>query len=200
MISTLALTLASFDLCNLFIWEAGCFKCSLPVNTIRRYILLEIYPWVDASLYSLGPLTFFVVFNVLIVKQLKNQGRDVGLSRSADLRRADNQKQITSMLLGITFAFIILTLPMAVLEIVEIFWDYEKDSRQMALHILLTDLSDDLAWTNHTVNFWFYFFRGEKFRKELWTIIGCLRYSKPKLCCILGPSVASTCHPRNAIP
>ena len=116
-------------------------------------LVVEIWPWVDALIYSLLPLFMIVVFNSLIIRTLahSNRHRDVTSTRDSSrgmlrMRRSksrtlsgecsggggvirksssssESSTRLTVMLLTVSFTFLITTLPMNITLICTTFWN-----------------------------------------------------------------------------
>ncbi|KAI0227368.1 hypothetical protein LSAT2_022197 [Lamellibrachia satsuma] len=136
---------------------------------------IYIWPWIDASVYSFFPLTMLAIFNPLIIHTVRQ--RAVEQKQLSDSSQATNQKgteqQITTMLLFVTFSFIILTGPIAVTLILEKSWDPPKEAHGSAIWRLWRTIVSNLMYTNHAINFLLYSLSGQKFRRELKRIFPC---------------------------
>jgi hypothetical protein len=84
------------------------------------------------------------------------------------------------MLLSVTFTFVILTAPKAVLFCIRnevfMFLKYQNappDFKEVALYALITRIADLCIYTNHAINFLLYCVSGQRFRKEMKLMFSC---------------------------
>ncbi|KAK7466699.1 hypothetical protein BaRGS_00037186 [Batillaria attramentaria] len=91
-------------------------------------------------------------------------------TRGMDGTRLGSSAQLTRMLLTVSIAFLILTLPIGVFVVVSRYWNppsgYEK-----ALFNLFRDVTESLMYTNHAINFLLYCLSGGRFRAKAASII-----------------------------
>ena len=149
-------------------------------------LVLEVWPWVDAFVYSVLPFVAILVLNALIVSHLvkARRQRDCLLrcssgSQSSQLQPPHfNQRQqqrrpsqegstrLTLMLLTISFAFLLTTAPMIVVNASSRFCD--KDNLLVRSRFTLArTVAELLMYANHSVNFFLYCATGQKFRHQL---------------------------------
>ncbi|KAI0217434.1 hypothetical protein LSAT2_030761, partial [Lamellibrachia satsuma] len=160
------------------------FSNSATVDMSYGFFHIYIWAWIDASVYSFFPLTMLVVFNVLIIHSVRQRAAEMKQLSDADTKpgtratSSGTEQQITTMLLSVTFAFIILTGPVAVTLILEKFWDPPTEAHGSAIWRLWRTIVSNLLYTNHAINFLLYSLSGQKFRRELRRLLTC-GYSEP---------------------
>lgn len=95
------------------------------------------------------------------------------MSRGYEQRRPSHEgsTRLTVMLLTISFAFLLTTLPMNITSITADFWNrYREDMGQVAKFTLARTVTELLMYINHSMNF-LYCATGQKFRHQLvWMI------------------------------
>lgn len=136
-------------------------------------LVSSVWPWVDALIYFFAPFVLISVFNVVIIARvlvstsgrakLKNGG-------GSKVRRyaTDSNTRLTLMLLTVSFAFLITTLPMNFCIIAAPFWNqHSNDLAVMAKARLVRTISELLMYVNHSINFFLYCATGQKFRNEI---------------------------------
>ncbi len=167
--------------------------------------LMQYWQWVDAFLYSFLPFLILIVLNgriiykVMKAKASRDRMSGTGSTRSRSMvvhycgetkvlsspREAKVQSssqegstRLTVMLLTISFAFLITTLPVNVLMILSNYWNSQMDgmSPEEKKHVvsrglLLQTVTQLLMYTNHAMNFYLYCAAGQKFRQELCRLI-----------------------------
>lgn len=88
----------------------------------------------------------------------------------ASITHAKPSTQLTKMLLCVSVAFLLLTLPLGVFIVVSRYWNppsgYEK-----TLFGLFREITESLMFTNHVVNFLLYCMSGKRFRDKASAII-----------------------------
>ena len=116
--------------------------------TPKNSTLDVIYMWSLLLVCSLAP--FLVVFscNVIIIHFVRRQKRAIRAmcSNEAGMRRAD--EHMTVMLLLVSFAFLVLTLPIYTRMAVTLTTNYESDERTYAAYALFYHVSNKMAFTN----------------------------------------------------
>nr|KAG5701142.1 hypothetical protein BaRGS_002618 [Batillaria attramentaria] len=101
-----------------------------------------------------------VVLNVLIVQQMKSARKFRDTSTCKE--QGDQSRQVTTMLLLVTCAFLVLIGPMAVIIVVErYYWARNTPEEQAAYHLTRV-VCNNLSYTNHAINFILYCLRSMK--------------------------------------
>lgn len=130
---------------------------------------LKVFPWIDAMLYSFIPLIVIFILNVLIVHQLKVMRKT--REEMGQHQNNDQDKQITRMLLVVSFSFLILTTPMAVILIAGKYIEVPTGSVEEAILNLLRTVSYLLQSLNHSINFFLYTVSANKFRQQFLSLV-----------------------------
>ena len=138
-----------------------------------------VWPWMDAFIYSFLPFAVLMVLNVLIIRQVIKARRRREEMRSAGSGGSDHRRiqpesgsKLTVMLLTISFAFLLMTLPMNVLLIATAFWNsYANDLKIVAQFKLTRTVTELLMYSNHSTNFFLYCATGQRFRQQLIQLI-----------------------------
>ena len=141
----------------------------------------QIWPWVDAVLYSFLPFVVIMVLNILIIRQVlaAHRGREELQSGSSfgdparrDHSRGDPGTKLTVMLLTVSFTFLVTTLPVNIsLIITTLANTYSSDHHQMARFTLARTVTEMLMYVNHSINFFLYCATGQKFRQQVMWIM-----------------------------
>nr|QVK45807.1 G protein-coupled receptor [Proales similis] len=142
----------------------------------------EIYFYLDSTIYCIIPFFVMIICNSFTIYNMiksKNDSRPKTASIShrraavADpskvtkvMRRQNNERRISLILIGISLSFLFCTLPVFIIE-----KNYEETTNwEVALA-----LSYMLMYANHVINFFLYCSLGPRFRKEL---VGLFTYSR----------------------
>ena len=84
------------------------------------------------------------------------------------------ERQLTIMLVSVSFAFLVLTLPQFVRYVIYSIVDHNTSNKREAVYYLMYHLSNKLYITNSSVNFYVYCISGSKFRKDLTDMLVCM--------------------------
>ncbi|XP_041379845.1 galanin receptor type 2-like [Gigantopelta aegis] len=132
---------------------------------LNVFFLSRVYPWIDSTIYCFLPVTILFILNVLIIRRTtrayKRRQSLTGPSSSA------RQRQVSTMLILVTSAFLVLTAPIAVQLIVQRYALIPRTAHEKAINLLVHAVTDNLMYTNHACNFIFYCISGQRFRNEL---------------------------------
>ncbi len=141
-------------------------RCRLLLSSNTRKIL----SWVFITLYSFVPFAILIVCNVIIIYQVDNanQTRQNMNARHSGITQSESSN-ITAILLTISFAYLILGSPNAILFG---YWNLNqyiiKNNRQTFILLkLLNEVFQMLMYVNHSLNLLFYCISGTRFRHEL---------------------------------
>ena len=141
-------------------------------NTIAaENVYGKIYHWVSQFVNFIFPFTSLLIMNSFIIHTLRVRSRlYITGTRSQNNEESNknklSEKQLYTMLLLVTFSYLILTLPIKVLEIYLHFPSGNTATYYAALH-LFYQISGKLYYTNHGINFFLYVMSGQKFRTDL---------------------------------
>ena len=147
-----------------------------------RYFFVTIWSWVDLLIFSLLPWLCLVVSNTLLVLKLNVSVREAEVSLgSGQADRIDDRKKkaksITVTLIAVSTAFLVLTFPMSLVQILSfVNWMngiFHILSSSRAIYYL-NQISFPLWYTNSSINFYVYCLTGTKFRKEVKRMLRCI--------------------------
>ncbi|KAK6166314.1 hypothetical protein SNE40_023041 [Patella caerulea] len=140
---------------------------------MNQYFLSKVYPWIDAVWYCYLPLLCLCILNILIITQIKKSGkmqrRMTQTDRASNVNKADSsarERQITTMLLLVTFCFLLFVSPMAVIIVVEKYMWVRETPHESAVYHLVRTVFNNMMYTNHALNFLLYFMSGKRFRDQ----------------------------------
>ena len=142
--------------------------CGFPTD----YVHFEKYvrPWIVVAMITCLPFTILLVCNIFIIKQLINAQR----MRAAAMSSTENSfRQTIVMCLSISFVFLATTAPSIVLVIGRPYWKPNDDPNPG--YDVIKAINNQLAYVNHSINFWLYCITGRAFRNELLLMLGCKR-------------------------
>ena len=160
-------------------------------------VFTKVYSWLNFTLNALIPFTLLIYMNCVIVQTVgksrkmfemmdqnacenkrsepHSQGINKGMeTRQKTVKSAENQ--LTVMLLLVTTLFLILLIPPYIRFIFMTFFAPDTPDKY-GIAMLLYQISHKLYHTNNGINFFLYFFSGQKFRNELKEILCCARNS-----------------------
>lgn len=139
-------------------------RCVGKTTGLMKFIA-KTFPILDFTFYSLLPASVMLLFNSLIIITLRRAvsvGPNVG---GKIVKRVS--KRTTKTLLSISTAFILLSSPSCVINILLNVPGQVTTPKDFAVFEVLLAISDCLSLINHCINFILYVLTGTEFRKEL---------------------------------
>ena len=148
-------------------------QCMSHVNAATN-IYVRIYFWSWVCLAFAIPFILLLSMNSVIIHTLRkrsfnlltsqNQGQNQSNNESNKSKQSD--KQIYTMLLLVSFTFLILYTPVNVLILYINFFTGSTPSFFAGQHLFF-HVSEKLFYTSHGINFFLYVLSGQKFRADL---------------------------------
>lgn len=118
----------------------------------------HIWPWIDAAVYSVLPFILLLTMNLIIVRSLFQARRSTSnlqIYQSQKTRQKNKlstsmSRKLTTMLLSVTFFFLLSSFPMVCLQI---YTNIHKNSQynQWFTEVYLKPLCETLQYSNHCV-------------------------------------------------
>ena len=149
-------------------------------------VLRELYYWLTEILIIIFPFLSLLTMNSVIIhtlrqrsklKLLKSAGDDQ--SQDYNLKSKNAEKQIFTIILLITFVFLILNIPTRSLVFYLNFSNGSTPYYYAALHLFF-QVEEATYISNHGINFFLYVISGQKFRTDLLSLFKT-RDSKKRL-------------------
>ena len=148
-----------------------------------------VFVWFNTALNSLIPFVAISIMNGLIMLTIRNRakafgngGMSSGKATNSD-SKSDSQgtgsdadggdkmnardRQLVSMLLLVTTALLIFTMPQCIRYISYLFIDYTSDPRSFAIYFFWYNFCGKWFYINYAINFFLYCIGGQKFRGDL---------------------------------
>ena len=158
--------------------------CGYNYDDYREF--LQVWSWVsEGCIYAYVPIIILVTLNSLIIhfvsKSLssrKESARNRNDSIISGKCAHAHEKQVTRMVMAVSFTFILTTLPIAILQPVEHVYLDKNDVVNYATFAMVGYLTQFLGLLNHAVNFLLYLVAGERFRKEFRDMVFCKKSSR----------------------
>ena len=162
----------------------------IPYAKILDKMSGQFYYWLTFVLNFIIPFVSLVIMNSVIIKTLYQRSRSnltetvkirkegqsqdqlQGQSQGQESQGQTNQmksieRQIYTMLLLVTFSFLILSTPSYAMMLYSNFVDHFQSPYHYAAYILFVQVGDKAASTNFGINFFLYVLSGKKFRRDL---------------------------------
>ena len=144
---------------------------------INRYasgnVLGEMYHWLTEVFVFIFPSFSLLTMNSVIIHTLRKRSKlnilgstDQNDGESQHLRNKNTEKQIVTMLLLVTFVFLILNIPVRTMVFYLNFYTGNTPYYYAGLH-LFYQVGVKAYFTNHGINFFLYVISGQKFRTDL---------------------------------
>ena len=143
----------------------------------------KFYYWLTFLLNFIIPFVSLVIMNSVIIRTLykrsksnlteatdtrhENQGQDQGQSHGHTNPIKTVERQIYTMLLLVTFGYLILTTPGYAMLFYVNYVDYLQSPFHYAACVLFFQVGGKTYYTNFGINFFLYVLSGQKFRKDL---------------------------------
>ncbi|CAL1546928.1 unnamed protein product, partial [Lymnaea stagnalis] len=144
--------------------------------------LMKYLHWTNISLSAFIPFLCLAVFNVLIMRvirqsfRLRNALRNVNstpLARRSSCYDISIQRQIMLMLFTATLVFVVFLFPLCALNVANVYWDVEPRSLGHAIKYLCSQIAFLLFDSTHALNFYLYFLSARKFRSHFLRMSSC---------------------------
>ena len=142
---------------------------------LRDKSIGEVYYWFKEMLYFILPFIMLLVMNNVIIHTIRQRSKPSigqGQAKGQSTKTKNTEKQIVTMLLFITFGFLILTTPIRVL-IYYMNLHTSNTPQYFALLHLFYQIGGKAYYTNHGINFFLYVVSGHKFRQDLVNLFKC---------------------------
>ena len=126
------------------------------------------------------PFVLILIMNSVIIHKIRNRftltegpSRDRSAKDLNQVETKSSEKQVFSILLLVTFSFLILTTPWYLFFLFIMFVDFSKTPRLLAEYYLFYNIGQKMQFTNHGINFFLYVISGKKFRTDLRSVFRC---------------------------
>lgn len=146
-------------------------------------VFKDVYSWIGIVVSCLFPFTVLIILNILIIKSVKKSRSffksadgDGGTGDTeADKKRKDQDRQLTRMLLLVSFMLLALTFLQYLRNIVFSFVNPNASQKLYYTYIMIYHITNKLFFSNGAVNFFLYCISGTKFRNDLRNLLCCGR-------------------------
>ena len=146
--------------------ESGEFICK-----VFSWFGVAILPWMDFTLFLAIPFVVMVISNAGII---------IGLTRAHAWRaqasggaHSSTTRDTTFMLLCVSFAFLVFTLPFHIYMLYNILVLSDGENNNIDFFSFEFQFTQLLLCTNHAVNFFLYCVSGKRFRSEVKNMMLC---------------------------
>ena len=162
-----------FNIPNLFFSEAINNRC---ISNKRSIPNVQIYAWLAYAISFALPFVLLLTMNCIIIFKLRERSRlSIAISKgqiqsqSEGQKMKSSEKQIYTMLLLVTFSYLILVTPMKTYSALysSVIAPRIKTSQLYAGIFLYYHIAHKLFSTNNAINFFLYVMSGQKFRDDL---------------------------------
>jgi len=149
-------------------------RCTCKPHMTNFYA--NIWPWIDLVIASLLPFILILIGNISIISRLVH-------AKKAHSMTSQNRKSrlggTTSMLLSVSFMFILSTSPICILIALHNIFDPFQSGEPLVIARWSLGWSTVslLSYVNNAINFWLYCVSGQKFRQQLALMI-CYKQEK----------------------
>ena len=142
----------------------------IPNAIAAQNVYGKVYHWVTQFVSFIFPFASLLIMKSFIIHTLRQRSR-LNITETTNENKEGKktkhpEKQLYTMLLLVTFAYLILILPVKLLEIYLIFDSGHTPTYYAGLQ-LFYQVAAKANYTNHGVNFFLYVMSGQKFRTDL---------------------------------
>ena len=141
-------------------------KMCIPNAVAAQNVYGKVYHWITQFVSFIFPFASLLIMNSFIIHTLRQRTNLTTYENKEGQKTKHPEKQLYTMLLLVTFAYLILTLPVKLLEIYLIFDTGNTPTYYAGLQ-LFYQVAAKANYTNHGVNFFLYVISGQKFRTDL---------------------------------
>ena len=134
----------------------------------------KLYYWATLCVNFLLPFISLLIMNSVIIRTLhkRTQSNLIKSLRSQDQGQSEGHikntdEQIYTMLLLVTFSYLILTTPAYIMLLYINLINPFQSAYHYAAYILFVQVGEKACYTNFGINFFLYVLSGQKFRKDL---------------------------------
>ena len=114
-----------------------------------------------------------VIIHTLRKRSAKIKTRSGGQGQTEGENVKNTERQITIMLLLVTFGFLILSTPGYVMLSYTNYIDVRKSAHTFAGYYLFYNVGQKTYYSNYGINFFLYVISGKKFREDLIKLFSC---------------------------
>ena len=135
----------------------------------------EFYYWFSEILHFILPFILLLIMNSVIIHTLNKRSKfnlGQGQNEGQTTKPKTSEGQIFTMLLCVTFGFLILTTPVKVL-VFYMNYHHSNTPQYFAGLYLFYQIGEKTYYTNHGINFFLYVISGHKFRQDLLNLFKC---------------------------
>ena len=144
-------------------------------NSAKPGLFTKLYSVLYFLIISLIPFCLILFLNLSIIIKVWNRNKvfPQNSHKRAEKRNPQHDtndekaSQMTRMLLGVSFAFLILTFPQSLRFFITTFVDYEQSTSRFAIYNLYLIIASKLYGVNFSINFYLYCITGSQFRKDV---------------------------------
>ena len=138
----------------------------------------KFYYWSQFTLTFALPFVLLLFMNSVIIHTIRTRSlmNDMGLEsqgRRKGQGQVTSERQIFAIFFLVTFGFLTLTSPGALLILYMMFVDVMESPRVFASYYLFYNIGQKLYYTNSGINFFMYVLSGRKFRTDLVRLFTC---------------------------
>ena len=148
-------------------------KLCIPNRFASDYVLGEMYHWLTEITMFIFPFISLVTMNSVIIHTLRKRSKQKvsastgqGDNNGQNSKLKNSEKQVFTMVLLITFAFLVFNIPTRSLVFYQNFYSGDTPYYHAGLH-LFYQIGEKSHHTNHAINFFLYVISGQKFRTDL---------------------------------
>ena len=148
-------------------------RLCVPNRFVSDNVLAEFYTWFSEIVIFVFPFVTLLTINSVIIHALRKRSKQnlmgsesQGQTEGQNIKGKHPEKQIMTMLLVVTFVYLILLILTRSVVLYINFYNDTTPYYYAGLH-LFYQIGEKSFYTNHGINFFLYVISGQKFRKDL---------------------------------
>ena len=157
--------------------NTGKIVCNAYGKAIKN-VYGQMYYWLSFTLNFALPFVLLLMMNTVIIHTLRKRSEKIkrrpgGQGQSEGESMKNTERQITVMLLLVTFGFLILSTPGYIMVFYTNYIDVRKSAHTFAGYYLFYNVGQKTFYSNYGINFFLYVISGRKFREDLIKLFSC---------------------------
>ena len=150
----------------------------------KTTFIYQIWYKVDTCIFIFIPMITIFLCNIMIIYGLQHSTKrhlQMTSNEESIRKRNKEQRKTTITLLSVSFAFLILHVPIAIYNCMAMVANFLRDQEALATWNFVNYFGLTMAEVQNSINFYLYFLTGRRFRQVTFSFfVPCRTYSPPK--------------------
>ena len=154
----------------------------------RQYLMFRFRPSkvrtihaiINRLLFEVIPIPSVIIGNVVIIVGLRRRPSLKSTSGESNQTRKYQERQLTKLLLVVSFSFLTLCAPFDISSFISITGDYDNEIPKGVVTSLITEILTTLTLLNSSINFVIYSVMNKRYRQGYISILTCVARNEEK--------------------